>query len=550
VQAAIVKQRFLFTVCTIYFGIVSLLAVSAMVDYEADPRKIVPPLERFLDWLKPVGILWLIFLAINLSWLSGLNFHVDNEISAIRIDPLIWLEQGRWGAYLFERFVLPQSFLATFPVAFYGLMGCFAYLLILNSVGVKYKQLRICDYLLFPIFISFPSITFLFSYSANIAMQGLALLLTAASARVFARCMQPDRRAFVGEAVLVLIWGAFAISLYQTNVLLLWASLMVPVLFCLLADAAGQDWKIGQALKAFFLALLLSAGAFGLYWLAEINWLNKLHLSLFYIQSLVDQSLFLKAPLSVMASNWSELVNLIGGAVPVFGTSGRPLGLLVLFSLLIVLVNLFKGPSPLNSAVKVLLLFGFLISPIAFGLLLKIPAPVRSIVSLPLVVWFIVWMAQRLIKRLILARGMVAILACGLINLFYVISYRASSNQLIQAHDLGVAEAIALECARQVPGFTYKASSRYFLSLHGKLHFQNIFGPTADSDTEVSIFEIEYVRPLRVIALLRILGLADFRLVPQEEEPRLEPYFAAMPCWPSPGAVKLVGNVVLLKLGE
>jgi hypothetical protein len=251
-----------------------------------------------------------------------------------------------------------------------------------------------------------------------------------------------------------------------------------------------------------------------------------------------------------MASNWSELVNLIGGAVPVFGTSGRPLGLLVLFSLLIVLVNLFKGPSPLNSAVKVLLLFGFLISPIAFGLLLKIPAPVRSIVSLPLVVWFIVWMAQRLIKRLILARGMVAILACGLINLFYVISYRASSNQLIQAHDLGVAEAIALECARQVPGFTYKASSRYFLSLHGKLHFQNIFGPTADSDTEVSIFEIEYVRPLRVIALLRILGLADFRLVPQEEEPRLEPYFAAMPCWPSPGAVKLVGNVVLLKLGE
>jgi Glucosyl transferase GtrII len=521
-----------------------------MVEYEADPRIIGLPRERLSDWLKPASILWLIFLALNLSWLSGLNFHVDNEISAIRVDPLIWLEQGRWGAYLFEGFVLPRSFLATFPVAFYGLMGCFAYLLILSSMGVKSAQLRIYDYLLFPIFISFPSITFLFSYSANIVMQGLALLLAAASARVFARSLKAaDRRGFIGDSVLVLIWGAFAISLYQTNVLLLCASLMVPVFYRFFAE--DQGWKVGQALKAVFLALLLSAGAFSLYWLAEINWLNKLHLTLFYIPTLVDQSLFLKAPLSVLANNCTELVNLVAGAVSVYGTSGQLLGMLILLSLVVVLVNLFKSPgSLLTASIKAILLIGFLVSPISFGLLLKIPAPVRSIVSLPLVVWFIVWMALRCLKRPILARGMVVILAFGLINLFYVISYRASSNQLIQSHDLRVAEAIAQECARKVPGYTYKNSSKYFLSLRGKLHFENIFGPTADSDTEISIFEIEYVRPLRVIALLRLLGLADFRLMPQQEEPRLDPYFAEMPCWPAPGAVKLVGNVVLLKLGE
>lgn len=510
-------------------------------------------LERIFSWLRPAGVLWLIFFTVNFSWLSGLNFHIDNEISAIRVDPLIWLEQGRWGAYLFERFILPHSFLATFPVALYGLMGCFAYLLILDSVGVKSNQLRICDYLLFPVFISFPSITFLFSYSANIAMLGPGLLLAAASARVYARCLRAsDWRALACDALLILIWGSFSISFYQTNFLLLFASLLVPVLYQLYSDVGRQTSPTAvETLKAFAWALLLSAGSFALYWIAELNWLNKLHLDLAYIPSIVDHSLVLAAPLKVVASHWAELTSFIGGAESVYGTSGRPLGILVLFSLLLVFAGAFQRPTqPLNVALKLLLLFGFLVSPISVGLLLKIPTPVRALVSLPLVVWFIVWLALRLTKRPILIKAMAVALGCGLINLFYVNCYRASANQLIQAHDLRVAEAIALECAKQIPGFTYKASSKYFLSLRGKLHFENLFGTTADSDTEISIFEIDYVRPLRVVALLRVLGLADFRLVPQGEEARLNPYFAEMPCWPAPGAVKLVGNVVLLKLGE
>lgn len=224
---------------------------------------------------------------------------------------------------------------------------------------------------------------------------------------------------------------------------------------------------------------------------------------------------------------------------------------MVLFSLLLVFAGGFQRPAqPLNVALKLLLSLGFLVSPISVGLLLKIPTPVRALVSLPLVVWFIVWLALRLTKRPVLIKAMAVALGCGLINLFYVNCYRASANQLIQAHDLRVAEAIALECARQIPGFTYKASSKYFLSLRGKLHFQNIYATTADSDTEISIFEIDYVRPLRVVALFHILGLADFRLPPADVEPTLEPYFAEMPCWPAPGAIKKVGNVVLLKLGD
>ena len=99
--------------------------------------------ENDLLRLKSTCFLWLIFAVINFGWLSGLNFHIDNEITAIRVDPLIWLVQGRWGAYLLERYILPKTFVSFFPLAVYGLCGAYAYLLYLGSTGKRPREIEI-----------------------------------------------------------------------------------------------------------------------------------------------------------------------------------------------------------------------------------------------------------------------------------------------------------------------------------------------------------------------------------------------------------------------
>ncbi|TIV46186.1 MAG: hypothetical protein E5V96_08350, partial [Mesorhizobium sp.] len=50
--------------------------------------------------------LFAIFVAMYFSELASFSLSIDEEVAAFRTDSSIWIAQGRWGAYLIERFLI------------------------------------------------------------------------------------------------------------------------------------------------------------------------------------------------------------------------------------------------------------------------------------------------------------------------------------------------------------------------------------------------------------------------------------------------------------
>lgn len=509
--------------------------------------------QAALPWLKPAAILWLIFLSLNLSRLCGLHLHVDNEISALRIDPMIWLEQGRWGAFVIEKFILPHSFVCTFPLALYGVAGAFSYLLFIRAAGRDPVDLRSLDYLLFPFFIAFPSITFLYAFTANIAMQSVALLLAALCSDCFGNVLRSSKPDF-GRCSLVAIWGCFCVSIYQANFLLLLAALFVPVISIVYADELKKNAPM-VILKQAGLAAFLGLIAVLLYFMAQYNWLASVHRQLVYIPSLYDAEAISRAPLQTIDLSLERLVDIICGAPSIYGSGAggaglfRLLGLAPLAAAILIVMGLTGAGAGASIVASLWIIFW--LSPVAFGPFMNIPVPVRSLVSLPLVLWFTIYTAVGALKSAPLFKAMLPAICLSLLSLFYVDCYRQSSAELTEAHDRVVITQIASRLHADVPGFSYGGSHNYKLVVSGILPFDNIYGGGADQDAEISLLQANTVTTLRVHALMRTLGLADFDLPPDgsKDRDRFKSEFAAMPAWPASGCIRVVEDRVLLKLG-
>ena len=124
---------------------------------------------------RPFLILWAIFVLFYFSELAGFSLSIDEDSALFRADPTVWMEQGRWLAYLIRRFVLPPPVLPFFPLFVFGGLARLGYIAIAKGHGRDLADWRAL--LLFVLFVAFPTQFFLLDFSFVAPGFGLALLL-------------------------------------------------------------------------------------------------------------------------------------------------------------------------------------------------------------------------------------------------------------------------------------------------------------------------------------------------------------------------------------
>lgn len=87
------------------------------------------------DTIRAGAYLFAIFVAIYFFEISSFHLSIDEESAAFRQDASVWVPQGRWGAYLFEAYILQQPIVPVLPMAVFGLALVAAYLLLLDTIG-------------------------------------------------------------------------------------------------------------------------------------------------------------------------------------------------------------------------------------------------------------------------------------------------------------------------------------------------------------------------------------------------------------------------------
>ncbi len=173
----------------------------------------------------PVGMLaalYLTFLVCYMPVLTGLHLTIDDELSLLRTNGAIWITQGRWGAYLFETFVLPRAARPYIGLALFGLSLSYAFAVTARFLGFVRFDYRML--LASAAFFVTPVWHFLTEFAGNVAFSGFGFLCAVVSAVIFLDTWHRIRRdmwAALPLCTLAVLLGAFAISFYQTFILVL-----------------------------------------------------------------------------------------------------------------------------------------------------------------------------------------------------------------------------------------------------------------------------------------------------------------------------------------
>ena len=198
--------------------------------------------KQFEPALKALLILLSLFAVFHLNELANFTLSIDDEFAAFR-DAAVWLSQGRWTTYLFERFVLPQPVLPFLPLALFGLFCSIGYLLFLRAIGIPRPDPL--SFAVFPIFAAFPTWAFQTAFQGNTPAAGLGILFSGWAVFLFRKSR--ERLACVGsrfhEVWHVGIAGliaAAAIACYQSFFLFIAVTLVASIISMSLAGRPAR----------------------------------------------------------------------------------------------------------------------------------------------------------------------------------------------------------------------------------------------------------------------------------------------------------------------
>lgn len=505
--------------------------------------------DPLLSWVKPLFILWLIFLTLHIPQLSNLNLSVDNEMSATRLDPIVWLTQDRWGVYLFEKSLMPQPVVPFFPIAFYAFFGSAAYLLaVLLMTGRKPRML---EYLLFPLFIVHPCILFLEAFSANIASQGLGLLLAWVCALLYSRTATHSlpgaktQRSRTQDLLLIAaasIFGCLSISIYQSNAAL--------VLDCMLIVALGQAMRNRHvpinAVKVFGVIGLITLSSLLLYKLIlEVMRVGFHSRQAPYIAGFYHPKELLNEPIRVISTTLIELVKNYGISPQVFSLSGECIGILMCASVLAVLLYILKEQSTLKwKVVSLMLWLGVLAAPFLLNLICNGSLPPRTLVAVPMSYWCFVFIGICVSERLVQRAGYILVLAAIMTSTYIGCTYEAA-GQVKRALVPQIFFGIIQDVEKLVPDFRTK-SENYSLIIYGTRGIAHIYPQRYQTQQTTSL---DGYSPFRRLITIRLLGLAKCHPPSGDEIKSTRQNFQTMAIWPQADSIRVVGNTILVKIG-
>lgn len=474
--------------------------------------------------------LFAIFVAMYFSELASFSLSIDEELAALRTDSSIWIAQGRWGAYLIERFLIPNPVMPLLAPAIFG-VGCVAaYLLVMDAIAKH--ELSIAEYACFAIFCAFPTWFFIVEFYSNIAAVGIGM---AAGAFAIWLINKRDIPAVGSRFLVAVAAGGFAISIYQSFAP---AILVLGIAVCVLQARAGIERSLPKDLIR---VGVLVAGSAIFYAVGNAIFKSFTSKRSEYFESLFQPVFFFQHPVMVTG----RVLEAIGGALGLDrGTYG-----VILWAVPLLLIlggwTLFKELSRtrllLLAAALVCLFIPFGVHVLAAGIM-----PVRSLVGLPIAVWLFVYLAVTSSNARI---SIVSSILLGVVifQIQVIQNYRQASSYLVDKHDTLLAAAIYDRLAA-MPAFDAKRS--YALSVFGGLPFATNYPRPPSSTVGYSFFEWDGGNAKRIAYYMKLLGYFNLNDPTEQQVDQTIVRLSTMPVWPAPGSLETQGDIVLIRLGE
>lgn len=497
------------------------------------------------DTLNKLFILILFSCGFWIVSLTSYSISIDDEFSAFRQDQSVWISQGRWTIYLINRFIMSQPVIPFLPHLILCLSIVISYFLILRAHRLKLEWKSIY---IFPVFMAFPTWYFIAEFYANLLAVSFGLILCSISLLIFSRLISRrwqslDKKTFFMFFYIQAVLLSISIGAYQSY-LLAYISMGLGILVLKLK----QEPRISLIIiyNHLFHLFFVTFSSFILYQVISLLFQAGLKIETTYIDSFFNPQIIVNQPWEVIGSTFMEAIHIYAGSSDIYGVSICASGILLLLGLVSLNYTLHDWKQKVIAFVMIL---GCISTPFLLNLLAggAMRIPYRSFIGIPYIIWFFAMLVtfSDIAKINKIALMIISVLIFQLANAHS--TYNAAT-QLSLEHDKVLAAKIYYRLVESLPDD--KLLSDYKIDFYGAKPFKSIFPYVPTSTIGHSFFDWDGGNPLRIVSFMQLIGYYDVSVINCDERNALIKYYKEMPTWPSKGAVRLVGNVFLVKMGS
>ncbi|MGF6692086.1 hypothetical protein M2318_002155 [Metapseudomonas resinovorans] len=502
--------------------------------------------ERFRNCglsLREISILSAIGAVFYIYFLSTFSLSIDDEAAAVRVDPAVWISQGRWFVYLVEKYVFPQSAIPFAPFILLVVSLAVSYSLVLRSHGISTNWKT---YVTYCSFCAFPTWWLISEFYSNVPALAIGLLFVSYSLYLVFNWLGESSISggaslSVGAAIVVML--SCAVAAYQSLLLLFLCMVFGAILTrCLWSDSAAHPtfrYCIGRLSYTAALVTLALALYFATNTLAQ----NFIVENSGYIDNFLNPTEILNDPNRVVYAISYEIQNIYSGSSSIFGYNiSLTAYVMAMATLSIMTLSGRKSPLALG------LWAGVLLSPFAFHFVSGgMTLPMRSMISLAYVSWLASFLVLLSSRVLFVTLGL-GVIAFYQIQILSVSSQYIASATITQEHDRILAADIYRRIGELSGDFDRKVP--FEMDVYGFKEVGTVYAHGRTSATQGSFFAWDQGNIYRMTRYMKVMGYGEIGVPEKIERIAMTPIFNEMPVWPANGSVKKVGNRYLVRLGK
>lgn len=474
-----------------------------------------------------------LFAAIMVAYgfeLFNFNLTIDEEIHAFYNGPTVaWIEQGRWGMYFLNKFLLPYTIVPVIPLLLALMLHLMSVLLMLDSWNVNSKLDRV---VLGTLGISFPTIAYAYTFSTFNYGIGFGFLCVALSAFLYSKSSDQGK-------LMAIIPAMFSLAIYQGFISALAVVFLVHIVSSMLLPEKS-------VLKEIVYVLFIIVCAVAAYYLIQ-----KLAVLLFnvtesgYVWQYLDLDALRGDFLSVFSRLWNTAISVYRGDKAVYSIDIPMLDALFMAFSLGIVWRLFHSKTPVIKKISALFLIACIVLlPLSLGFLSRGIMGLRAAVAFPIAVAGFGALGMRNLYKPF--RLFIAFIA-GVCFLQFTVATNhlfASSHLSLQADRLLAAQIIdEIQEAKEIAGIK-------------DVRYLHIVGQMKRPPTELmpkidtfgaSFFEWDGGNVGRIILFLNTIGYNELSFLPAIRQAEMIQFTESMPTWPEKGSVNVVNDTVLVK---
>lgn len=459
--------------------------------------------------------------------LTNFTVSIDNEAP---IFPDFGLSFGRWGQNLI-RYHLFAGFLHYFSL----LLSLLLFSISAVRLNNLFKFNGFTSYFFCGLFVTFPQLSYQLVFSIMADVAGIGFLLSVISVELFIKGVQanslPRKIVLFTTVSLVLM---FTLSIYQ-------ALILVPITIYIILfflKTFEDTFKLISEIKKTLLFAGFVVFSVVLY-----------YISVKIICPPIEKSEYLSSFVSGNSENvFSNFVTLCKNHLKGSAYYGEKLYLLIPLLFIILLPNLFVNKK--HFIYRILIFFFLIVSPFLISFFITNGYhPPRLYLTSNLIFAFGISLFVdrfRISSYNIVKTSVVLII---IVNIYFITNLFYSVNKIYK-HDKKIAEKIDFMIQDKYPNFNASEKTVYFygyfnFDYHQRFRLENseIFGG--------SFFSWDNGNNYRIINFIKEADVADYKMLESKEKLSIiKDSITNMKVWPDYDSVKMIDNVVVVKLGK